>query len=129
MFDLAEYDLDAEASRGAEMTVHDPKTGKATDAKVQVIGQESAQYRANLRRIRDMVAAAPEREPADEDTQLMLSRARNAAAAMTGWTNIGFDGTQLEFSLEAAIELGTKRPWFADQVLGFTATRGNFGRG
>ncbi|ACL58449.1 hypothetical protein [Methylobacterium nodulans] len=129
MLDLADYDLDAEATRGAEMTVHDPKTGKPTDAVLRVIGQESAQYRANLRRIRDMVAAAPEREPADEDTQLMLSRARNAAAAITGWTNIGFGGSPIEFSLEAAIELGTKRPWFADQVLGFTAMRGNFGRG
>jgi hypothetical protein len=129
MLDLADYDLDAEATRGAEMTVHDPRTGKPTDAKVRVIGQDSAQYRANLRRIRDAVAAAPEREPADEDAQAMLARARSAAAAITGWSDIGFGGAQIEFSTEAAIDLCTRRPWFADQVLGFTGTRGNFGRG
>lgn len=129
MLDFAEFDLDAEASRGATMVVRNPKTGAESDAKVHVIGQESSQYRAALRRIRDMVAAAPEREPADEDTAFILSRARNAAAAVTGWEGIGFGGQPVEFSLEAAIDLCTKRPWLADQVLGFTQTRGNFGRG
>ncbi|MFE1598184.1 hypothetical protein [Methylobacterium sp. ID0610] len=129
MLDLADIDLDAEASRGAEMTIRHPKTAEATDAKVRVIGQDSAQYRANLRRIRDMVAAAPEKEPADEDNQMLLARARNAAAAITGWTNVGFGGAAIEFSFEAAVDLGTRRPWFADQVLAFTAARGNFGRG
>lgn len=129
MLDLAEYDLDAEASRGATMVVRDPKTGAETDAKLRVIGQESSQYRATLRRIRDMVAAAPEREPVDEDTAFILSRARNAAAAVTGWEGIGFGGQAVEFTLEAAIDLCSRRPWLADQVLAFTATRGNFGRG
>lgn len=129
MLDLADYDLDAEATRGAEMTINDPKTGKPTDAKVRVIGQDSAQYRSNLRRIRDAVAAAPEREPADEDAQTILARARSAAAAITDWSGIGFGGAAIEFSTEAAVDLGVRRPWFADQVLAYTNVRGNFGRG
>ncbi len=49
------------STRGAEMTVHDPRTNKPTDAKVRVVGQDSATYRTNLRRIRDAVAAARRR--------------------------------------------------------------------
>ena len=129
MLDLDMYDLDAEATRGAEMTVMDPKTGKPTDARIRVVGQDSAVYRAALRQIRDEVAAAPEREPTDEDRLLMLNRARNAAAAVTDWTGIGSGGVQIEFSREAAIEACTKWPWLADQIATFTGARGNFGRG
>ncbi|ACL61038.1 hypothetical protein [Methylobacterium nodulans] len=129
LLDLETIDLEGDAERGATMPVVNPRTGARTGATVTLLGQEAATYRGNLRKLRDAAAAYPEREPTDEDTRMLLARARQAGAAITGWTGIGFGGRAVEFSREAAVELCFKRPWLADQILAFITAPGNFARG
>lgn len=129
MLNLSEFDLQAEAERGATMHVLHPKTGERTSATCQVVGVEAKAYRDRLRAIRNEAMKNPDREPADEDGALLLGRARQAVAALTGWTDIGDGGETVEFNDESAIRVMTKFPWLADQVLGFASNRGNFGRG
>ncbi|MCP1550714.1 MULTISPECIES: hypothetical protein [Methylorubrum] len=128
MLDLAEFDLQSEAERGAAMPVANPRTGEKTGATLQVYGADARAYRVALRRIRDAAAREMEREPTDEDDALILGRARSAAAAITGWSGIALKGEPVDYSPEAAVEVLKAYPWLADQVLAYTANRGNFGK-
>jgi hypothetical protein len=126
VFDLAGFDLQADAERGTMLQVRNPRTGEVTGATIQVIGSDARAYRVALRRIRDAAAAAPEREPTDEDDALLLGRARTAAAAVTAWDGMSLKGEALACTAEKAIEVFTTYPWLADQVLTFVNNRGNF---
>lgn len=129
--DLAEFDLQAEAERGATMPVLNPRTGQPLGCTLQVLGEDARAYRSNLRRLRDAAAAAMEREPTDEDDALLLGRARAAAAAITGSGGepITVKGEAVDFSsVDNAVGALVAYPWLADQVLTFIRNRGNFGK-
>lgn len=124
--DLAAFDLQADAGRGATMPVLNPRTGVPTGATIQVLGSDAREYRVALRRIRDTAAASLEREPTDEDDALLLGRARTAAAAVRSWEGITVNGEAVTYSPANAVSLLTEYPWLADQVLSFVNARGNF---
>lgn len=125
-FDFDQWDLGANAERGAILELRNPVTGNKAGPKFHTVGADSATYRRNLRAIQDKAAMHPEREPTDSDTALLLGRARNAAAGMTGWEGVTVAGAAVEFSMDAAVELLTKYFWAADQTLDFINTRGNY---
>lgn len=126
--DLETLDVAAAAERGASMTLLHPVTGAATDIKMTVLGGDAPAYRANLRKIRDTAAERPEGEPTEQDAVAVLAHARNAAAAVTGWSNVVYGGKPVTFSLEGAVDLMRRRPWVADQVAMFRDRRANFFR-
>lgn len=126
--DLESLDVAAAAERGASMTLLHPVTGAALDVKMTVLGGDAPAYRANLRKIRDATAARPETEPTEQDAISVLAHARNAAAAVTGWSGVVYGGKTMPFSLDNAVELMRQRSWVADQVAAFRDRRANFFR-
>lgn len=126
VFDLAGFDLQADAERGATMPVLNPRTGAPAGPTIEVYGSDARAYRVALRRIRDAAAATMEREPTDEDDALLLGRARTAAAAVKGWEGIVIDGEPVSCTLENAVLVLTTYPWLADQILNYANARGNF---
>lgn len=125
-FDFANFDLAASAERGATLDLRNPRTGMPTGVKLELHGADARSYRVALRRIRDTVAANPEREPTDEDDSLILDRARQAAAAVHGWFGVKVEGSPIDYSQDNVVELFVRYPWAADQVLSYINNRGNF---
>ena len=133
--DLASFDLEADADRGATMQLLAPRADKASGLKYaeptgitfQVLGAESPTFRANMRAMIDDVARVLQEQPKDPDMADKLAKARTAACAVTGWSdNVVLSGEKLEFSRDNATRLFYERPWIAVQVENFRNNVGNF---
>lgn len=129
VLDLATLDQQGPAEKGATLSLLHPVTGEELGIAIQVLGQDAPSYRATLRKIRDAVAAKPDAEPKDPDAASLLGAARQAAAAVTGWENVVYQGQPLAFSLENAITLCRGLPWVGDQIAFFRDRRANFFKG
>jgi hypothetical protein len=135
--DLADFDLESEAERGADMQLLAPRDDKARGLQrgqplglvFHVLGEDSPTFRRNVRETIDEVQRKLENEPKEPDAVRKLAEARTAACALTGWsgTPVVLNGQALEFSRDAAAELMYERPWIATQVNNFRANAGNFG--
>lgn len=125
-FDLASFDLQSDADRGATLKVLNPRTGTPAGPTIECYGADARAYRVALRRLRDAAAASLEREPTDEDDAMLLGRARVAAAAIKSWEGIVVNGEPVRCTPENAVSVLSTYPWLADQVTAFINTRGNF---
>lgn len=134
-FDLALFDLEAEADKGATMELLAPRAdaksrltqGQPLGITFQVLGDDSATFRANLRAMIDGVQANLAAQPKEPDAIDRLTKARVAACALTDWLGVVYEGKPVPFSRAAAEKLFTDRPWAARQVENFRTSPGNFG--
>jgi hypothetical protein len=125
-FDFAEHDVTANAQRGAKLVLLNPRNGLPTGVTFLLYGVDARGYRTNLRRMRDEVAASPEKEPTDADDAMLLGRARDSACAVISWEGVYVEGQEITCNFENAVKLFQTYTWAADQVLNFIAYRGNY---
>lgn len=123
MLDLVKKDPAAIAEAGYEFTLTLPD-GTETDAKVKVRGSSAPAVRAHAKRVynemqmRIQAARKRGKEPEEisiEEAEQMA--AKNAAVRVIGWSGVGENGKEIEFTPAEAERLFAKYPFFREQVM------------
>ena len=132
--DLATFDLEADAVKGATVRLLNPRNGSALAAdngspvEITVQGSDAPAYREAQRGVREKIAArhVGENVPLTPE-ELSEHTAAVLAAVTTGWSNIVVDGQPWEFNREAAAALYRRFGWIAVQVDATVTDRNRFG--
>lgn len=123
MLDLVKKDPAAIAEAGYEFTLTLPD-GTETDAKVKVRGSSAPAVRAHAKRVynemqmRIQAARKRGKEPEEisiEEAEQMA--AKNASVRVIGWSGVGENGKEIEFTTAEAERLFAKYPFFREQVM------------
>ena len=110
-----------------EMPIYDG-AGTKTDASLQVIGQDSDEYKRKARSIyKTALKKAPKgdlnnlNEDDDESFSIKLR-----ATHIKGWSGIQENGKDIPYSQENAEYIIKKYPFITDQLVEFVSARENF---
>lgn len=125
--DFDKLDVNAAASKGAEVRLKHPVTNLPIDVWVTVIGQDSDEWLA----MADESARKALEAPSDTPIQERLEQTRKdnierLAKATKGWRGVDLGGKPVPFSVNAARDMYTRFTWMRDQVDQAIANRGNF---
>jgi hypothetical protein len=118
------------ANEGVDLHLTHPVTGEPlldTDGKpvtIRLLGMDSSRYRRHNRALLNRRLENPAKKPTadqiDEDNLAMF------VALTVGWSGIGLDGVDLEFSEANAQKVYTRLPWVREQADAFIGDRKNF---
>ena len=126
--DLANFDLQAAADKGAELHLENPITEEpiftedGKPVKIRVLGADSKEFRA-------AISDLAERYQGKKKTNMRAAEAHAVellARVTVGWDNIIWEGETLKFSRENARMLYRERKWVREQVDAFVGDRSHF---
>jgi len=134
--DLAKLDVQDRAEAGATMTVMHPASGEPlVDDKgsmtIRLAGEDSRDYRKGVRssRLRRLeLLENKESDPDKEFDSIEQDRIEVLARCTRAWTNVWFDGEELECTYENAVAVYS-RPglhWLVRQVDSFVNNISNY---
>lgn len=131
-FDSGAFDLTTAAEDGHFLDVVDPRTGKAFDARITIVGEyspriEEWQRRLFERRAREeRLAKKAGRSVEMTFDELQEQLVQKAAAHTIGWAGILENGQPLPYSDAAAQAIYRKQRWLRDLVLEEAKVLSNF---
>jgi hypothetical protein len=109
---------------GAEMRVRGPD-GNLTDCYITLVGVDSDLWDKVMTESRDTLIKAGKQGR----NAIVKIKAGMIADASLAWRGFTFNGEEIEFSREKALELYISAPYIMTQCDGFIAERANFMKG
>ena len=117
--DFSTVDTLSAAEKGFEYIFLHPITEEETDCKVQVVGVGSRPYKQAMEKIDAYKAQCVSKRKGRIDEDVVAEMYVKLLADCTkSWKGVEVDGKPVEFSQANAVEMYTKYPVLATQVLG-----------
>lgn len=117
--DFSTVDTLRAAEQGFEYIFQHPVTGEDTDCKVKVVGVGSRPYKQAMDKIDSYKAQCARKRNGQVDDDVVAEMYVKLLADCTkSWTGVEVDGKPVEFTHANAVDMYTKYPVLATQVLG-----------